>query len=147
MVERRNLVGGGAIAGIIALVAAVAPGADAAQDVSKQYFEMTRAANEMRMLLERHYDAPWTGVAQIRNQQRIWLRTTQKFPDFIEIGVGIWEGLYDWHVRFQQPVNVSRAADGRYVMAFMFTTLILRTDVDPGYVGPAFDNDRRPGQQ
>ena len=39
------------------------------------------------------------------------------------------------------------SADGRYVMAFMFTTLILRTDVDPSYVGPAFDNDRRPGQQ
>jgi hypothetical protein len=142
MVERRNLVGGGFAAGITALVAAAATPDAAAQDA-----EVARAANQMRILLERQYDGPWTGVAQIRNQQRIWLRTTQKFPDFIEIGVGIWESLYDWHVRFQQQLNVSRAADGRYVMAFMFTTLILRTDVDPSYVGPAFDNDRRPGQQ
>jgi hypothetical protein len=142
MVERRNLVGGGFVAGITALVAAATPPEAAAQDA-----EVARAANQMRILLERHYDGPWTGVAQIRNQQRIWLRTTQKFPDFIEIGVGIWESLYDWHVRFQQQLNVSRAADGRYVMAFMFTTLILRSDVDPSYVGPPFDNDRRPGQQ
>ena len=147
MVERRDLMGGGFVAGITALVATAAPPEAAAQDGSKQYFEVTRAANEMRMLLERHYDAPWAGIAQIRNQQRIWLRSTQKFPDFIEIGIGIWESLYDWHVRFQQPLNVSRAADGRYVMAFIFTTLILRIDADPGYVGPPFDNDRRPGQQ
>jgi hypothetical protein len=58
----------------------------------------------------------------------------------------VWEALYDWHVRYQQPLNVQRTADGRYVMAFMFTTLILRPDQAPDYIGPPFDNssDRMP---
>ena len=135
MVERRNLVGGGFVAGVTALVGA----ATAAEAQDGRQFEMTRAANEMRMLLERHYDAPWTSVALVRNQQRTWLRTTQKYPDFIEVGLGIWEGLYDWHVRFQQPLNVSRSADGRYVMAFMFTTLVLRPELMDSYVGFGYD--------
>jgi hypothetical protein len=42
---------------------------------------------------------------------------------------------------------MTRLPDGRYAMSFMFTTLVLRPEVDANYVGPAFDNDRRPGGQ
>ena len=146
MVERRNLMGGGIVAGITALVAGARPPEAAAQDISKQYFEMTRAANEMRELLERHFDGPWAVLRQVRTQQQIWLRANHKYPDFIEIGVNVWDGLHDWHVRHQLPLNVTRAADGRYLLAFMFTTFILRPDQDPNYVGPPFDGDRRPVQ-
>jgi hypothetical protein len=146
MVERRNLVGGGVVAGITALVAAARPPEAAAQDIPKQYFEMTRAANEMRELLERHFDGPWASVRQVRGQQHIWLRANHKYPDFIEIGINVWDALYDWQVRFQQPMNITRSPDGRYLMAFLFTTLILRPDQDPNYVGPPFDGDRRPVQ-
>jgi hypothetical protein len=135
MVDRRGLVRGGLVAGVASMVGAEAA---AAQDAG-----IINAIDQVRVLLERQFDAG-PAVAQVRAQQRQWMRSSQKFPDFIEIGIGIWEALHDWHVRFQQPLNVSRAADGRYVMAFHFTTLILRTDVDPGYVGPAFDGTRAP---
>jgi hypothetical protein len=36
---------------------------------------------------------------------------------------------------------VTRVADGRYAMSFMFTTLLLRSDVTPDFVGYAFDAD------
>lgn len=139
MMERRNLVGAGLAAGIASLVA---PGEEAAAQPDNAV-EVSRAVNELRRLIETNYNSPWTRIAQIREQQRIWMKTTQKYPDFIEIGLSVWEGLYDWHVRFQQPVNMTRLPDGRYAMTFMFTTLILRPEVDANYVGPAFDGDRR----
>lgn len=138
MIERRNLVGAGLAAGIASLVA---PGEEAA--AQSDGVEVSRAVNELRRVIEANYTSPWTRIAQIREQQRIWMRTTQKFPDFIEIGLSVWEGLYDWHVRFQQPINMTRMPDGRYAMSFMFTTLILRPELDANYVGPAFDSDRK----
>jgi hypothetical protein len=143
MMERRNVVGAGLAAGIASLVASA--DGDAAQNDNP--VEVSRAVNDLRRTIEANYSSPWTRIAQIREQQRIWMRTAQKFPDFIEIGLGVWEGLFDWHVRFQQPINMTRLPDGRYAMSFMFTTLVLRPEVDANYVGPAFDNDRRPGGQ
>lgn len=136
--DRRNLVRGGLVAGMASMVTA--------EEAVAQDGAIIKAINDVQTTIERQFEAG-AGVSQIRAQQRQWMRSAQKFPDFIEIGISIWESMHDWHVRFQQPLNVSRAADGRYVMAFNFTTLILRPDVDPNYVGPAFDGDRRPGQQ
>jgi len=78
-------------------------------------------------------------LAHIRDQQRIFLKANQKFPDFIEVGVGVWESVFDWHVRHQQPLSVSRNADGRYVMAVAFSTLVLRPEMSDGYVGGGMD--------
>ena len=36
----------------------------------------------------------------------------------------MWDNIYDWHVAYQQPLNVSRLTDGRYAMLFSFTTLL-----------------------
>jgi hypothetical protein len=68
----------------------------------------------------------------------------QKYPDFIEVGIDVWDSVHDWHVRFQQPLNVTRVADGRYAMSFSFTTLILRPEMAGDYVGPPFDLDQTP---
>jgi len=66
---------------------------------------------------------------------------TRKYPDFIEIGLDVWDNVYDWHVAYQQALSVQRLADGRYGMAFMFTTLLLRSDLNPEFVGYPFDTD------
>ena len=140
MVERRNLVGGGLAAGITALVGAA--DADAAVQRGDDS-EVSRAVRELRQAIETNYNRPWGRIAQIREQQRTWLRATHHYPDFIEIGIEIWDALYDWHVRFQQPVNMARMTDGRYVMTFMFTTMILRPEAEADYLGQPFDADRR----
>jgi len=78
-------------------------------------------------------------LARIREQQRVFLRANQKFPDYIEIGVGVWESICDWHVRHLLPIQVTRTPDGRYSMAVMLTNLILRPEQAETFVGFGFD--------
>jgi hypothetical protein len=143
MVERRNLVGGGLAASLTALIAGGE--AEAAQQTGHDP-QLTEAVNNVRQSIDNLHTGAWARVNQIREQQRIWLRANHRYPDFIEIGVDIWDALYDWHVRYQQPISMTRSPDGRYLMAFMFTTFILRPDMAANYVGPPFDNSeqRRP---
>ncbi len=133
--ERRNLVGGGMLASAAALFGAAEPAAAAQADDGKV---VAQAVENLRAALERHL-AVSPELDRIREQQRIFLKAHQKFPDFIEIGVDVWENVYDWHVRHQQPIAATRTADGRYVMTVMFTTLILRPEQLNGYIGYGFD--------
>ena len=145
MVERRNLVGGGLAAGLAALVAGGDAEAAAAQGSGDDAL-VASAVNGVRDAVNNLHTGAWGRIDQIREQQRIWLRANHKYPDFIEVGISIWDSMYDWHVRYQQEVNMTRSADGRYLMAFMFTTFILRPEQAPDYIGPPFDGDRRPVQ-
>jgi hypothetical protein len=131
--ERRNLVGGGMLAGAAALLGTGAPAAAAADDTAT-----ARAIETLRAALERQF-AVSPELTRIREQQRIFLKANQKFPDFIEVSIDVWENVYDWHVRHQQPIAATRTADGRYVMTVMFTTLILRPEQVNGYIGYGFD--------
>jgi hypothetical protein len=144
MVERRNVVGGGLAAGLAALVTGAEADVAAAPQRDDNSREVSLELRELRQMIESNFSRPWTIIARIREQQRIWLRANHKYPDFIEVGADVWDALYDWHVRFQQPISMTRSADGRYVMSFMFTTFILRPEQGVDYVGPGFDGDRRP---
>ena len=143
MVERRALVGGGLAAGLTALMGESSAAA-AAPDDSQQ---ISGSIDQLRKTFEGQFDqsyaALWRGIGRVRQQQRQWLRSTQKYPDFLEIGVDVWDNLYDWHVAHQQPLSMGRAADGRYTMTFMFTTLVLRPEQAPDYIGFPFDADAR----
>jgi hypothetical protein len=147
MVERRNMLGTGLVAGLTGMLAAPAAVAVplAAEDTSGA---AAAAVDKLRTALDRHLTpvSPGTTIAAIRQQQRMFIRANQKFPDFMEVGLGVWEDVYDWHVRHQQPIAAGRLADGRYTLAFMFTSLILRSDQAPEFVGFGFDADqvRRP---
>ncbi len=47
--------------------------------------------------------------------------------------------VYDWHVRMQQQIQISRLADQRMAIQFMFTQLILRWENAESYVSQAYD--------
>jgi hypothetical protein len=123
----------------------MAASAEAAPAAADGDDETASAINRFREVYERQleqvYDARWKGVTKVRQQQRTWLLATRKYPDFIEIGLDVWDNVYDWLVVYQQPLSVQRLADGRYGMAFMFTTLLLRSDVTAEFVGYPFDAD------
>ena len=137
--ERRNLVGGGLIAGAAALLAAdAAPASAAAQRTGDDGEMIARAVDELTNVVQRA-QAVSPELARIREQQRVFLRANQKFPDFVDVGISVWESVYDWHVRHQQPLAIARTAEGRYVMTLMFTTLILRPEQDVNYVGFGYD--------
>lgn len=146
MVARRDMLGGGLLAGLTgAFDDGPLEGVPAAPEDTSE--AAASAIDRLRALIERQ-SAPATAVAAIaaiRQQQRTYVRAHEKYPDFIEVGLAVWEDVYDWHVRYQQPITAARLADGRYVLGFMFTSLILRPDQAPEYVGFGFDNEpRRP---
>lgn len=134
--ERREVVGGGLL-GLTALFGAGGGVAQATRRADSP--EVARALDELRGVLERRLAAPFVELSEIRQQQRMFLKASQKFPEFIEIGINVWDRLYDWHVRHQQPLNIGRRDDGRYAMTFMFTTLVLRPEQTDNYVGFAYD--------
>jgi hypothetical protein len=77
--------------------------------------------------------------SKLRDAMTLFLRANGKFPDFIDVGHGVFLEMYDWHVRNQQPLVVARAPDGRYGLGYLFTRLILRPDAVPDFIGVAYD--------
>jgi hypothetical protein len=142
--ERRAVVGGSLLAGLSTLMSpASAEAAAQAADLEGVSSSIDRLRRTVEDQFGAIYTNKWSGVARVRQQQHTWMRSTQKYPDFIEIGLDVWDNIFDWHVVHQQPMNMTRTADGRYVMSFTFTTLVLRPDQAADYVGFAFDADAR----
>jgi len=135
MMERRDVVG----SGLLGLTAVFGTGSEvsAAQQIDTQ--AVAREIGELRQALDRRLDPSFSELREIRQQQRTFLKASQKFPDFIEIGIDVWDRVYDWHVRHQVAPNILRRDDGRYTMAFMFTTLVLRPELMDSYVGFGYD--------
>ena len=107
--------------------------------------QVVAALQSLQSTVQRQADAQnahWRVVRQVQEQQRTFLKSSHHYPEFVEVGPRAWEGLIEWHVREQVQLNVTRAADGRYTMAFMFSTVLLRPDLDDNYVGFGFDNER-----
>ncbi len=147
--ERRAVVGGSLLAGLSSLMSPAALAAEASAEAASaaagDLEGVSDSIDQLRLTVEHQfatvYTDKWQGVARVRQQQHTWMRSTQKYPDFIEVGLDIWDNIYDWHVVYQQPVNMTRTSDGRYTMVFMYTTLVLRPDQALDFVGFAFDAD------
>jgi hypothetical protein len=78
-------------------------------------------------------------ITRLRADMEVFLRANQKFPDYMEVGVGVFYEIYDWHIKYDQPIVINRVWDGRYALQFMFTNLVLRPDQDRNFIGVPFD--------
>jgi hypothetical protein len=78
-------------------------------------------------------------VERIRAEQRTFLKGRSKFPDYLDLGVEVWDRVCDWHIERGLPLQVTRMVDGRYSMPFFQTFLVLRPDVMNTYIGPGYD--------
>ena len=78
-------------------------------------------------------------VGQVRSAIEKYAKSSGKFPDYCDIGLSVFYDVYDWHVRNQQQVQITRIADQRLAIQFMFTQLVLRWENDTNYVGAPFD--------
>ncbi len=143
MVARRELVGGGLLAGIAALITPGTARAEAGQSRDDAgAVRVAQAIDELRAAFVRSQDCgvgPCDAIQSIRNQQNVFLKANHKFPDYIDAGVEVWEAVHDWHVRNRQAVNTTRLPDGRYGILFMFTTVVLRAENTPNYLGFGYD--------
>ena len=143
MISRRSVLGAPTFGGLLASLAPAAPEAAAAAPQAEQAMEAVgRAVRDLRDSLrdELRRQTTFWELTPIRDATKNFLRAAGKFPDFVEVGTDIWHQVYDWHVRYQQPLNIGRNAEGRYTMTLMGTTLIMRVEVQPTFVGIPFDN-------
>ena len=132
-IPRRELLTGAALLG----AAPAAAGAQADRD-SETHRLLGGILDELRSLRS---GCPVTcgEIEQVRRVQHEYLRATGRFPEFIEVGARYWELVYDWLRARPHPIDSSRMGDGRYGLRFGFTTLILRPDASPDFLGPAND--------
>ena len=141
--NRRIAIRSGLLAGLGS--AALAQPSEAAAAAAESDALVAAALRNIESTLQRqgeNRNAHWHIVRRVQEQQRTFLKASHRYPEFIEVGPRAWEALIEWHVREQQALNVTRVADGRYVLSFMFTNVLLRPDLDDNYVSFGFDNER-----
>ena len=139
MIDRRELL---TLGGLLGTLTGHGENADAAAlgtaDVSDRSVQDVVSA--LRSISSAVYAAQsFDAIRPIRTKQIDWLKATNKFPDFIDVGVDVWMAAHDWHVRLQQPLVLGRDAVGRYTMTLEFTQLVLRPDVTADYVSVPYD--------
>jgi hypothetical protein len=128
---------GGALSALTAVPEA-AGGEPAGQDAEgRRLEEVATAVRAVRDEIARQYSF-WE-ITAVRDQLRTFLRANGKFPDFIETGSDIWQQVYDWHVRYQQPIALGRTAEGRYTILLVATSVVLRPDMSPTFIGIPYD--------
>lgn len=140
MVERRDVIGGGLAAGLAAAFGGGDVSAQTRRETSDAIADVkiADAIDKLRESIERQHESP--EIFQIRAQQRTFLKANQKFPDYMDVGIDVWERMHDWHVRNRQPLTIVRTNDGRYGMAFGVTTLLLMPQQVGNYISWGSDN-------
>jgi hypothetical protein len=133
MFSRRDLFGASALGGLFAFNNSDGEQMSdrAAQDIAGAVKDITTAIRSQRSFDE---------LSPVRQKQLEFLHGQGKFPDFIEVGSDVWLAVHDWHVRHLQPMTLGRDGMGRYTITLMNTTLILRHDAAPNFVGTPYDN-------
>jgi hypothetical protein len=146
--ERRALFSASAVAGLAATVwpterAEASAAGQASSEGGGLNQRLVDALNAIEAEVRALRETPPAEVEAIRTSQRTFLRANGKFPDFIEVSLDVWEKLHDWLVRTRQyPLAFSRLPDGRYALAFLLTTVIMRHDMSGTFVSVGFDKDR-----
>jgi hypothetical protein len=79
------------------------------------------------------------GTGVVKNELMRYLKTSGKFPEYCDVGVSVFFDVYDWHVRTQQQIQITRLSDQRMTIQFMFTQLVLRWENAENYVSQAYD--------
>jgi hypothetical protein len=144
MVHRRAVITGTVLGGALSALATPAGGSQAAggqddcRNSERLMDEVAKAVRAVRDELA-HEHSFWE-ITAVREQTRTFLTANGKFPDFLEVGSDVWQRVYDWHVRFQQPINLGRTPEGRYTILLLATTVVMRPDMSPGFIGLPYDN-------
>ncbi len=136
--RRRDILSTGLLSALMGGSMAAAGGAQPSGQGNERALErvveaITELKNELRD--ERQFPE----IAPIRAAQKTYLRSNGKLPDFIDVGSDIWFQVYDWHVRWQHPLEQGRDVQGRLTMAMNGTQVVLRPDALGNFVGLPYD--------
>lgn len=134
MMSRRKLLAGGLV--LAAVETPVNAAAAAGGQGEAVLEEILREVRGIHVAVESQGAA---AVAKIRESRRAFLKNTAKFPEFVDVGVNVFEATIDWLMSLQQPVAVTRLPDGRYTVPLLGTTVVLRPDYPDDHVGQGYD--------
>ena len=138
MLARRRMLGTTLFGGFLgATIPAV--GADGGQTSERQVTEVVDALKDIRKALEAPQGS-FIEIAGIRQKQVDYLKATNKFPDFIDVGLDVWFAVHDWHIKHLQQMVLGRDANGRYTIALLSTQLVMRPDLVPNFISAPYDN-------
>src|SRR5262245_35452639 len=127
MFSRRNVITGSILSSVM-----TAPPASAAQRPATIQ-EIREALADLRRV------TPLPELVLIRERQRIHLKVNGKLPDYVDVGVQVWEHLYDWHIENRRPLTVARRTDGRVEMLVQMTAAVLHHDIGDAQIGIPYD--------
>lgn len=145
MIGRREVVTGGLL-GSLAAGAGTATAADTevqeAQALREGFKNLEDKLGELKAAVDqglRGNSMSYGNVGQVRAVIEKYAKATGKFPDYCDIGLGVFYDVYDWHVRHQQQIQIARVNDQRIMIQFMFTQLLVRWENDLTYIGVPYD--------
>ncbi len=143
MISRREVVTAGVL-GTLATGATASP-AEAVQDGPIIRAGLTEIGNQLEELRQQIQAGLVSSsldigrVGQVKSRIEAYLKTSGKFPEFIDIGTSVFFDIYAWHVKQQQQISITRLADQRMMIQFLFTQLILRWEQDSNYISSPYD--------
>jgi hypothetical protein len=143
MISRREAMGAGLLGALATPVAGEA-GQSRENDAEavRALRDIKGGLDSVTTAVEQGLIGPGVGsgsIGKIRERFTTHIRAAGKFPEFMEIGVAVFYDIYDWHVRYQQQIQITRISEQRFAIQFMFTQLILRWEQDVNYLGVPFD--------
>jgi hypothetical protein len=139
MLTRREVLAGGVV-GSLAGDSVDAASEEQADRAGQRDIE--RAITRVDQTLDRAFNTVSLSagfISALRKNFEGFIKSNGKFPDFCEVGLGVFYEVYDWHVRHRQPIIVTRQVDNRYTIQFMFTTLLLKHENEATYIGYPYD--------
>jgi hypothetical protein len=138
MIPRRQVLGGALAGGVLGALAE--PDVEAAAQSADRIdvAPIVRALNDLRS--EVRAQRQFAEISALRDAQLTFLRSNGKLPDYIDVGTDHWFSAHDWHIRWSQPLNVSRDASGRLTLMLLATQLVLRPEAQANYMSLPYDN-------
>ena len=132
MLSRRELIAGGAA------VHMAAGGAAAAQREVDDGPELNSIRDVLIGIRQDHAVLTST-VRDLRTQQRNFFRLNQRFPQCIDVGIGVWERMQDWHIAHLRPLTIQRTSDGHWQMDFIMSVIVLKHELPENEIGLGYD--------
>jgi hypothetical protein len=144
MISRREVVTAGVLGSLSAAASPAAASTEQSGDqgVQNQLGQIQRALTTLNTTVQSGLVGPGLSagfISDIRDRLTVHLRSSGKFPDFMEIGTDPFYDVYDWHVRHSQQIQITRMADQRFSIQFMFTQLVVRWEQDRRFLGQPYD--------
>ena len=141
MISRREVVTAGML-GTLAAGPADAGQSQSDSQLSANVKALEDRLNELKVTIEqglRGNSMNFGNVGQVKSAIEKYAKTSGKFPEYCEVGLSVFHDVYDWHVRHQQQIQITRIAEQRLAIQFMFTQLVLRWENVETYVGTPYD--------